>query len=68
VLIWGDLEVALGLFAWEEKLLGECIVRIYIFSFQVDRVDKWIWKLHASNCYVISSAYYFLTETKHDRY
>ena len=49
------------LFAWEEELLGECIVLLSNFSFQVDRVDKWIWKLYATNCYTVSSPYYFLT-------
>jgi hypothetical protein len=63
-----EVALAMGLFAWEEELLGECIVHISIFSFQVDRIDKWIWKLHTSNCYVVSSAYHFLTETEHDRY
>jgi len=48
------------LFAWEEQLLGECIVRISNFPFQVDRVDNWIWKLHTSNCYTVSSAYHVL--------
>jgi hypothetical protein len=33
-----------------------------------DRVDKWIWKLHAINCYTVSSAYCFLTELEHDRH
>jgi len=56
------------LFVWEEELLGECIIRLSNFSFQVDRVDKWIWKLHATNYYTVSSAYCFLTELEHDRH
>jgi len=47
---------------WEEELVGECIVCLTNFSFQADRVDRWIWMLHDSNCYTISSAYYFLTD------
>jgi len=54
------------LFEWEEKLLGECIVRLTSFSLQVDRVDRWIWMLHDSNCYTVSSAYYFLTDIELD--
>ena len=45
-----------------------CIVRLSNFSFQVDHVDKWILKLHATNCYTVSSAYYFLTELEHNRH
>jgi hypothetical protein len=41
--------------------LGECIGRLSNFSFQGDRVDRWIWTLHDSSCYTVSSAYYFLT-------
>jgi hypothetical protein len=44
-------------FAWEEELLGECIICLTNFSFQVDHVDRWIWMLHDSNCYTVSSAY-----------
>jgi len=29
------------LFEWEDELVGECIVRLTNFSFQVDRVDRW---------------------------
>ena len=47
------------LFAWEDELLGECNVRLTTFSFQVDRVNRSIWKLHGSNCYIVSSAYFF---------
>ena len=53
------------LFAWEE-LLGECIGRLSNFFIQGDRADSWIWTLHDSNCYSVSSAYYFLTDMEVD--
>lgn len=49
------------LFAWEEELLGECVVRPTSVTLQVDRVYRWIWNLHVSNCYSVSSAYSCLT-------
>ena len=47
-------------------VVGECIVHLTNFSFQVDRVDRWIWMLHDSNCYTVSFAYYFLTDIELD--
>ena len=55
------------LFAWEEDLLGECIVRLTVVTLQVARMDRWNWSLHASNCYTVSSAYSYLTKTDFDR-
>jgi len=54
---WGQ-----RLFAWEEELLGECVVKLTSVSLQVDRIDRWIWNLYVSNCYTVSSAYSCLTE------
>ena len=51
------------LFAWEEDRLAECVARLTSITLQVERVDRWIWSLHTSNCYTVSSAYSYLIET-----
>lgn len=33
------------MFAWEEELVGECVELFISFIFQVNMVDRWVWKL-----------------------
>jgi hypothetical protein len=49
------------LFAWEEGLVLECVERVSSCILQVGMVDRWVWKLHTSQCYTVKSAYSFLT-------
>lgn len=54
------------LFSWEEKLLEECVILLTAATLQVDCADRWVWTLHASNFYIVSSAYSFLTKADND--
>jgi hypothetical protein len=49
--------------AWEEDLLSNCIVCLSNVVLQVNEKDSWVWKLHASHCYTVKSAYSLLTST-----
>ncbi|XP_024626681.1 uncharacterized protein [Medicago truncatula] len=49
------------LFAWEEELVGECVVRLANFVLQDDLTDRWVWRLHSSQTYTVHSAYAYLT-------
>ena len=49
------------LLVWEEGLLLECVERVITCILQVGTVDRWVWKLHTSQCYTVKSAYSFLT-------
>jgi len=51
------------LLAWEEGLVLECVERVSSCVLQVDTVDRWVQKLHTSQCYTVKSAYSFLTAT-----
>jgi len=45
------------------KPLGSVQLDLLMLLYRFGRVDRWIWSLHTSNCYTVSSAYSFLTET-----
>ena len=47
------------LFAWEDELVMECVERLAIVTLQVDMEDRWIWKLHSSNGYMVKSTHGF---------
>ena len=49
------------LFAWDERLLGECVERLANSILQVDLADRWVWKLHSTHTYTVQSAYFYLT-------
>jgi hypothetical protein len=51
------------LLAWEEGLVSECTERVSSCILQVGTLDRWVWKLHTSQCYTVKSAYSFLTTT-----
>lgn len=51
-----------GLFAWEEELVRECVDVLSVVALQVDDEDRWSWRYHSSSRYTISSAYQMLTE------
>ena len=51
-----------GLFAGEEQVLEECVELLTTVSKQVGVEDRWVWKLHSSHCYTVSSAYHSLTD------
>ena len=55
------------LFDREEYLVGECVARFTAVTLQVARVDRWIWSLHTSNCYTVSSTYSYLTKSDIDQ-
>jgi len=46
-----------SMFAWEEEQLGELCFLLQNVILQVDKEDKWIWKLEKSNAYTVRSAY-----------
>jgi len=48
------------LFVWEEEMLGELTLLLQSVNLQVDREDRWLWKLEPSNTFSVSSAYHFL--------
>jgi hypothetical protein len=49
------------LLAWEEELVVESVVRVASCFLQEDVLDRWVWKLHSSQCYTVKSTYYYLT-------
>jgi hypothetical protein len=49
------------LHAWEEGLVLECVGRVSSCVLQVGMIDRWVWKLHTSQCYTVRSAYSYLT-------
>lgn len=49
------------LFAWEEELVGECADRFSSIVFQGGVTDRWVWKLHSSQSYMVKPAYFYLT-------
>lgn len=53
--------------AYEVVFLGggtsrECLVQLTSVVLQVNRVNRWVWTLHASNCYTVGFAYSYLTD------
>ena len=54
------------LFAWEEKLVRECVNLLYVVALQVDVEDRWSWRFHLSSRYTLSSAYQLLTQALDD--
>lgn len=48
------------LFAWEEELVGALMLLLLNVTLQVDRVDRWIWRLDTSSTYSVRSAYNYL--------
>lgn len=53
------------LFAWEEELVGDLRLLLHNVSLQVDRVDKWLWRLETSSVYSVRSAYKLLSASTH---
>jgi hypothetical protein len=49
--------------AWEEELMGEFCELLSSVVLQVHVIDRWIWQLHASSKYNVSSVYNYLTST-----
>ena len=49
------------LFAWEEGLVMECVERLSTGVLQVRTIDRWVWKLHETQCYIVKSALFYLT-------
>ncbi|GAU51229.1 hypothetical protein TSUD_136260 [Trifolium subterraneum] len=49
------------LYAWEEKLVGECVDRFTNIILQEGVPGRWVRKLHSSQSYSVKSAYSFLT-------
>ena len=43
--------------------MRECVARLTSVTLEVEWSDRWIWSLHISNCYTVSSVYSYLTET-----
>lgn len=56
------------LFAWEGKLVGECVELLSLVVLQVSVEDRWIWKIHYSHRYIVSRAYNILTVVDRDNY
>jgi len=50
-----------SLFVWEEELVGELKLLLHSVALQVDKEDKWLWKLETSHVYSVRSAYKLLT-------
>jgi len=50
------------LFAWKEELVRACVGKLTLVVLQVGSADQWIWHLHSSHCYFVSSAYNKLTD------
>ena len=56
------------LFTWEEELVRECVGRLTPVVLQVGSADRWIWHLHSSQCYSVSSAYNKLSKMGINQY
>ena len=41
--------------------MGECVEQLSSFVLQDGVVDRWVWKLDLSHCYMVKSAYSYLT-------
>jgi len=48
------------LFEWEEELLWKLRLLLLNFTLQVDRCDRWQWRLDTSSAYTVRSAYNFI--------
>ena len=46
---------------WEEGLVRECVERLSNCVLQVVTIDRWVWKLHETQCYIVKSALFYLT-------
>jgi len=46
-----------GLFVWEEDMMGELCLLLQSVTLQVDKDDRWLWKLELSNNFTVQSAY-----------
>jgi len=53
------------LFAWEEELVGELCLLLHTVTLQVEKEDKWLWKLESTNNFSICSAYNVLVHQNH---
>ncbi|AES67309.1 hypothetical protein MTR_2g089160 [Medicago truncatula] len=55
------------LLAWEEEKVQECCDILSSIVLQPNHLDRWIWHLHASNSYKVTSAYnHLLTFTSNN--
>lgn len=58
-----DLEVEVEVVCLRGGVGGECVEFITTLVLQVGVEDQWVWKLHSSNRYTVSSvAYHMLIE------
>lgn len=58
-----DLEVEVEVVSLRGGVGGECVELITTLVLQVGVEDQWVWKLHSSNHYTVSSvAYHMLIE------
>lgn len=46
-----------GLFVWEEELVEELCLLLQNMTLQVDKEDRWLWRLESSNVFTVRSAY-----------
>jgi hypothetical protein len=53
------------LFAWEEELAGELRLLLINVTLQVDRSDRWTWRLDPSFVYTVRSSYNFINASVH---
>ena len=42
---------------WEEKLVGKLCLLLQNVTLQVDKQDRWLWRLESSNDFTVRSAY-----------
>lgn len=47
-------------------LVRECVDRLSTCVLQVGTFDRWVWKLHVSQCYTVKSGYSYLTTTNNN--
>lgn len=47
-------------------LVRECVDRLFTCVLQVETFDRWVWKLHVSQCYMVKSGYSYLTATNNN--
>lgn len=50
---------------WEEEEVGDIRLLLHNVSLQIDKVDKWMWRLETSSLYSVCSAYKFLNANLH---
>ena len=54
-----------GLFAWKEELMGKLCFLLQNVTLQVDKEDRWLWKLESSQDFTIRSVYKVMVNQHH---